>query len=215
MVKVQKNCSLLFLGKKNCEHTIRAFNFCQQHFLKVDCFLGEWNEEMPGAIRQWSGEYIFSFLSRWVVPPSVLSKAKNAAINFHPASPDYPGIGCVNFALYEEADEYGVTCHHMTPNVDTGSIIAVKRFAVFANDNVATLLARTYDYQLALFYEVMELILKGKKIPVSSEKWSRKPFSRKDFNELSILKKSMSKEEIAKRVRATTFGQWKPTFEEE
>ena len=63
-------------------------------------------------------------------------KSKTAAINFHPASPEYPGTGCNNFALYENAGEYGVTCHYMAPKADTGKIIKVKRFPVFANDDV-------------------------------------------------------------------------------
>jgi methionyl-tRNA formyltransferase len=71
-----------------------------------------------------------------------LDRAKHAAFNFHPGSPDYPGIGCLNFELYEEAREYGVTCHHMVPKVDTGGIIAVKHFAIFDSDCVASLLAR-------------------------------------------------------------------------
>ncbi len=80
--------------------------------------------------RSWQGDYIISYLSRWVVPAELLERARRAAVNFHPASPDYPGIGCNNFALYENAAEYGVTCHHMAPRVDSGEIIAVRRFPV-------------------------------------------------------------------------------------
>lgn len=116
---------------------------------------------MPEDIGWWDGEYIISYLSRWVAPEYLLKKAKVAAINFHPASPDYPGIGCNNFALYEEAKEYGVTCHHMEPRVDVGKIITVERFPVFPTDTVATLLLRTYDYQLVLFYKIMNIILGG------------------------------------------------------
>lgn len=152
-------------------------------------------------------------MSRWVVPEYLLKKAKVTAINFHPASPDYPGIGCNNFALYEGAKEYGVTCHHMASRVDTGAIIAVKRFPVFSTDNVSTLLSRTYDHQLVLFHEIVSLILEGKELPVSEERWTRKPFSRKEFNELGRITPDMAREEIAKRIRATTFGVWKPTVE--
>ena len=37
---------------------------------------------------------------------NLLKKAKKSAVNFHPASPDYPGIGCNNFALYDNAYLY-------------------------------------------------------------------------------------------------------------
>lgn len=101
----------------------------------------------------------------------------------------------------------------MASRVDTGAIIAARRFPVFSTDNVATLLSRTNDYQLVLFYEIAGLILQGKELPLSEQVWTRKPFSRKEFNELSGVKPDMSREEIAKRIRATNFDIWKPTVE--
>jgi methionyl-tRNA formyltransferase len=209
----KRKCSVLFLGKKEDEHVEKALKFCQLNFTDVTAYLGKWGDPLPENIGRWEGEYIISYLSRWVVPEYLLKKAKIASINFHPASPNYPGFGCINFALYEEAKEYGVTCHHMASRVDTGAIIAVKRFPVFPTDNVATLLSRTYDYQLVLFYEIMSIIIEGKELPVSEERWTRRPFSRKELNELGRITPDMTKEEIAKRIRATTFGMWKPTIE--
>jgi methionyl-tRNA formyltransferase len=212
-MKRKRDISVLFLGKKRDEHTEKALQFCQQNFNDVTARLGKWGGPLPEDARWWEGDYIFSYLSRWVVPEYLLEKAKVAAINFHPASPDYPGIGCSNFALYEDTKECGVTCHHMASRVDTGSIIAVRRFPVFSTDNVASLLSRTYDHQLVLFYEIVGFILEGKELPVSEERWTRKSFSRKEFNELGRITPDMSKEEIKKRIRATTFDVWKPTVE--
>jgi methionyl-tRNA formyltransferase len=190
----KRKCSILFLGKKKDEHTEKALKFCQLNFSDVTAYLGKWGDPFPEDIGWWESEYIISYLSRWVIPEYLLQKAKVAAINFHPASPSYPGIGCNNFALYEEATEYGVTCHHMAARVDTGAIIAVKRFPVFPEDNVATLLLRTYDYQLVLFYEIISLILNGKELPITEEQWTRKPFSRKEFNALGRITSDMTKE---------------------
>jgi methionyl-tRNA formyltransferase len=209
----ERKYSVLFLGKKDDEHVERALKFCRLSFSHVEAHLGGWGDPLPADIGSWQGEFVISYLSRWVVPETLLNRAGIAAINFHPASPAYPGIGCNNFALYEEASEYGVTCHHMASRVDTGAIIAVKRFPLLASDSVASLLARTYDYQLALFYEIASLIVEGKPLPVSDERWTRKPFSRKEFNELGRILPGMTKEEIAKRVRATTFGRWKPVVD--
>ncbi len=208
-----RKCSVLFLGKKDDEHVEKALKFCHRNFSDVISYLGRWGDPIPEDLGWWEGEYIISYLSRWVVPECLLQKARFAAINFHPASPDYPGIGCNNFALYDNTREYGVTCHHMSSRVDTGAIIAVKRFPVFPTDNVATILLRTYDYQLVLFYEIATLILEERELPVSEELWTRKPYSRKEFNELGRITPDMTREEIAKRVRATTFGVWKPTLE--
>lgn len=204
---------ILFLGKENDEHVNKALEFCQSNFDDIKFYLGKWGEKLPKELDTWEGDYIISYLSRWIIPERILIKAKMAAINFHPASPDYPGFGCNNFALYEDAKEYGATCHHMRPHVDTGAIIAVKRFPVFPTDTVATLLSRTYTHQLSLFYDIAGYIVDEKDLPVSSEKWSRTPFSRKDFNALERITPDMSKEEITKRIRATTFDKWAPTIE--
>jgi methionyl-tRNA formyltransferase len=209
----KRKCSVLFLGKKNDKHLEKALSFCHLNITDVTAHLGEWGDPLPERIEAWQGEYIISYLSRWVVTESLLNRARIAAINFHPASPDYPGIGCNNFALYEDAKEYGVTCHHMAPRVDTGAIIAVKRFPVYPTDNVASILTRTYDYQLTLFYDVMNLIIRDQELPVSEERWTRKPISRKEFDALMRLSPDMTKEEMTKRIRATTFGEWQPGIE--
>ncbi len=208
----KSNDSILFLGKKQSDDCREALEFCRREFPNVTFALGEWNEPFPESLRDWRGEYIVSYLSRWVVPSSLIEGATKAAINFHPASPDYPGIGCTNFALYEGAAEYGVTCHHMAARVDTGAIIAVKRFPILAEDSVKSLLERTYSQQLALFFEVMGFVLRGEALPVSREVWTRPPFSRAEFNELSKITPGMSPAEVAARIRATSYGPWQPTL---
>ncbi|WP_163292773.1 formyltransferase family protein [Desulfovibrio sp. JC022] len=208
----QKN-RVLFLGKKDDSCCLKALKFCETNFSAVTAYLGEWGEKFPAEIDEWEGEFVISYLSRWVIPQRIIEKAKCAAINFHPATPDYPGIGCNNFALYEEAKEYGVTCHHMLAAVDTGDVIAVKKFSLYPDDTVDSVLSRTYDTQIMLFYEVMDFILKGEELPKSDLKWSRKPFTRKEFDQLGKITPDMSKEEMARRIRATSYGQWQPTVE--
>lgn len=140
---MQNKNSVLFLGKELDEHCLKALNFLQRNSLDVTAYFGKWGDLIPEELGWWNGDYIISYLSRWVLPEYLINKAQIAAINFHPGSPDYPGYGCGSFALYEGATEYGVTCHHMLAKVDSGNIIAVKRFPVFVNDDVASLLMRT------------------------------------------------------------------------
>jgi methionyl-tRNA formyltransferase len=205
--------SILFLGKADDPDCARALEFCRQAFSPVAYCFGKWGDPLPDDIRNWQGDYIVSYLSRWVVPDALLKRARKAAINFHPASPEYPGIGCNNFALYEDAKEYGVTCHHMAPKVDTGRIIAVRRFPIYPEDDVAALLKRTYENQIALFFEVAEIIAEGKDLPISRETWTRPPFTRKQFNELFRITPDQSKDEIARRVRALSYGPFQPYVE--
>lgn len=210
---LKKTYSLLFLGKADDPDCERALAYCQGAFAPVAYCLGKWGDPLPPASQEWEGDYIISYLSRWVVPEALLKRAHKAAINFHPASPQYPGIGCNNFALYEDAKEYGVTCHYMAAKVDTGKIIAVRRFPVYADDDVARLLERTYENQMALFFEIAAVMAEGRELPASDETWTRPPFTRKQFNELFRITPDMPRDEIARRVRAISYKHWQPYIE--
>ncbi len=205
--------SLLFLGKADDPDCARALQFCRDNFEPLTACLGRWGDPLPAEVRNWQGDFIISYLSRWVIPAEVLGRAKRAAINFHPASPDYPGIGCNNFALYEGATHYGVTCHHMAPKVDSGPIIAVRRFPVLPTDDVASLLERTYANQIALFFEIAEVMAEGGVLPQSPESWTRPAFTRKQFDELFRITPDMPAEEIARRIRALSYQSFQPYLE--
>jgi len=205
--------SLLFLGKAEDPDCLRALEFCQRGFAPVVHCLGRWGDPLPKQARTWQGDYIISYLSRWVVPAELLERARRAAVNFHPASPDYPGIGCNNFALYENAAEYGATCHHMAPRVDSGKIIAVRRFPIHPDDDVASLLKRTYENQIELFFQIVPLMAEGRELPSAGEGWTRAPFSRKEFNELFRITPDMPEDEIARRIRAVSYGSYQPYVE--
>lgn len=203
---------VLFLGKAGDAHAARALDFCRTHFTEVSAHLGTWGDALPDEAREWRGDCIVSYLSRWIVPGEMLDRA-SVAINFHPGPPQYPGYGCNAFAIYDDAKEYGVTCHHMAGAVDSGAIVAVRRFAVLPSDNGGTLLERAYDYQLTLFYEVTAQLARGEKLPAAQEGWTRKPYTRREFHELGRITPDMAQQEIARRIRAATIGPWKPRLE--
>ena len=136
-------------------------------------------------------------------------------MNFHPATPKYGGIGGYNFAIYNEDEEYGVLCHEMTKKIDTGKIIKVKRFPLNGNETVMELKEKSMKQLLELFHEIIDIIKKDGILPVSNEKWSRKPYTREEFQQLCRLSHDMPREELLKRIRATYYpeGPDYPYFE--
>jgi methionyl-tRNA formyltransferase len=182
-----------------------AQRFLRAHAPETVIVEGHRDDPLPEVVRRWSGDYLLSFLGPWIVPPSVLSRASRAALNFHPGPPSYPGIGCYNFALYDQVDEYGVVCHEMAPRVDTGRIVECVRFAVFPTDTVESLRERSLAYLLTLFYDVSSQLLRGEPLTCSEESWTRPPYTRRELNELCVLTRDMDAQEIARRVRATTY----------
>jgi methionyl-tRNA formyltransferase len=196
--------SILLLSKTS--DTCRA----AQRFLRAraaECLIveGERTDPMPDAVSSWSGDYLVSFLGPWIVPASVLARVRTAAINFHPGPPEYPGIGCYNFALYDEVPDYGVTCHEMATRVDSGPIVRTARFPIHADDSVASLKARSLAHMLTLFEDVMDGVVSGRPLQHSGEQWTRRAYTRRELDELCRLVPDMSQREIDRRVRATTF----------
>lgn len=207
--KKSKNYSVLFLGKKNDTLCSMAFELCKEKFGVVTPCFGEWGEPLPFNAKNWNGDLIISYLSRWIVPKDMLDKARIAAINFHPASPDYPGAGCFNFAIYERASEYGVTCHHMSPKVDSGKIIKVNTFPL-VRETVESIINKTHKELYKLFEEIVNEISETGVLPESEFKWSKKPYRIKQVDELSEIKPGMTEEEIRLRIRATSYKNFKP-----
>jgi len=198
---------LLFLGRKDHEQTQEALDYCKLRF-DTDYALGEWGDSLPDIVNTWQGDYMFNFLGRWILPQSVLSLPSRAAINFHPAPPEYPGFGPINWALYDNVDFYGVTCHHMTKKIDTGEIIKPLYFKIYQNDTVESVLKKTYCYELYLFYDIVDMIINRKYLPYSPVKWSGVNRKRSDLDKLAVVDITMSGTEIERRRRAVTYKQW-------
>ena len=150
-----KKIKVLFLGRLDCIFSKKAIN----HLKKHDYEVLEYHSSSRGKLdennfknEEW--DYIFSFRNLKIVPLPILNKSKIANINFHPGPPEYPGSGCINFALFEEAKYFGITIHHMEKKVDNGKIIFCKRFPLLKNDNVETLMKKTHKL---LFEEFVNL----------------------------------------------------------
>ena len=203
--KDPKDLRILFLRKKDNQYAQRAEDFVRKHFQDPLVFAGGRNDKLPGEVLNWKGDLIVSFISSWIYPESLLLNASFAAINFHPGSPEYPGTGCTNFAIYDGVKEYGITCHHMKAGVDSGKIIATKKFPLKASDTVYSVTQHCYKLIEENFYEIMNSILQGQPLPVTNEQWKRKPYTRKQLDELCTITPDMPEAEITRRIKATTY----------
>lgn len=204
-MKQPKDLRVLFLCKNDNPYAQRAAEYLEANFSDVLIFQGNRKDPLPQHVLQWKGDLLISFISSWIIPGDLLNNARLAAINFHPGSPEYPGTGCTNFAIYNGEIEYGVTAHHMKQQVDTGNIIDVKRFPISASDSVYDVTQQCYRLIEESFYEVMELILHDQPLPLSTEQWKRKPYTRKQLDALCEIRPDMPPDEIDRRIRATTY----------
>jgi methionyl-tRNA formyltransferase len=203
----QQNLKILFIGKAGDSFSRQAADFILVHYPSAKIIYSTRQQPFPQELLNWKGDLIISYLSQWIIPKILLENAALAALNFHPGPPEYPGIGCTNFAIYNKANEFGVTCHHMLSRVDTGQIVSVKRFPVYETDTVYSITQRCYSDIINMFYDIFSLLMNGEDLPASNEFWARKPYLRKQLDELCRLTPDMEIKEIERRIKATDYLQ--------
>lgn len=200
---------LLFLRRDDCYHSDRAEAYLRQLFDVSVVRSRRIGDKLPDDVRDQQFDALFAFRAHIIVPGWLIKRTK-ICLNFHPGPPERPGIGCVNFALYEGDHTYGSTCHHIVEEIDAGAIVNVKRFPIDDNDTIASLLARSYDYLLCQLYDVAPVVASGADPGISGDEWPRKATTKKDLDRLMQLSLDASPEEIARVVRATSFGTFGP-----
>ena len=210
--------NVLFFGRKDCVYTKKIKSFLKKksknfYYLQSSFFGEKINISKFNKI---NFDYIFCFRSFYILKKEFLKKCNKAAINFHPGTPKYRGIGCVNFALLNNEKYYGCTAHIINQKIDSGKILNVKKFKVKINDNVQSCLKKTYKLMfkqakitinLLLKNEnnLARLIKKNKKI-----KWSKKITTKKDLEKIYLINKNISKKDFSKQIRATKTKFFKP-----
>ena len=196
---------ICFLTKKVKPGVKDAITFTKIISTEIDVYYGDTNDPFPESVAKNKYDLILSYISPWIVPKTVLDKTKRWNINFHPGPPEYPGIGCFNFAIFDSAKHFGATAHIMEPKVDTGEIIGVKRFSMIEKETVETLSKKTYEAQLSLYKDIIDYIMVNNCLPKCDETWKRKPFTRSELEYLATIKMNMSEKEIEERIRATYY----------
>jgi len=194
---------ILFLSKKT-DWCNKAKDYVLKNFDDVEVFQGNWKDELPEEVKDWKGDFIISYLSPWIIQEHTLKNVKKA-INFHPGTPKYGGIGCYNFAIYNEEKEYGILCHEIEKKIDSGKIIKVKMFPITLKETVLSLKEKSMENLLDLFYEIIDLVKKGEELPTSDKQWEKKPYTRKELQALCRITPEMSEKEKIKRIRATFY----------
>jgi methionyl-tRNA formyltransferase len=179
--------------------------YLRRNFVNVKIFKGCVGDAFPNKAFVNKYDICISYMSPWVIPHKLLLTIKDFAINFHPGPPEYRGIGCTNFAIYNNASKYGVTAHLMDTQVDSGKIIKVSYFPILLEDTLLELTQKCYKQLLGLFYDVFDYYCKNVELPKCNKKWSKRLYTRKELNDLCRIQKGMSRIEVKKRVKATNF----------
>ena len=131
------------------------------------------------------------------------------AINFHPGTPELPGSGSYNWALYENKNDFGTTIHLMNEKIDNGKILEVKKFKIDSKITLDELIKKSDKFRKSTFINFIKFLnkqntFKIKKILIKKRTylWTRKARKISDLDKMTNLNLNLSIYEIKKRVRA-------------
>ena len=161
-------------------------------------------------VSDWEGEYILCLRSYYILPYKLIKKASIAAINFHPAPPEYPGSGSFAWALFDESPHYGITAHFINKKIDNGQIIECRRFPILPEYNLMTLSSITQKKVYEMFVDFANgIVLEGiqfidKKTNISiKEKWRGTARKIKEIDKLQHIDFDCDEKSLKKIIRAT------------
>jgi methionyl-tRNA formyltransferase len=146
---------------------------------------------------------LVAFATGVVVPSRVLNQLGYGAYNFHPGSPCFPGLAPAQFAVYQEATEFGATAHIMTERVDDGPIVGVELFRVPTDLPVFGLEVLAYCCLARLFGRLANVLaIQPEPLQALPIRWSGQKSSRRTYAAMCDIPLDISKEDLDRRIKA-------------
>jgi len=208
----------LLIGFKDCEQSKQAYDFLNVCGFDATPIYTDPKRgaRLPIEVKDWSGDYLFHLKSYCILKQRLLDRVSIASVNFHPCPPKYPGAGGVNWTLYNGDTESGVTVHYMDDKVDNGKIIKVYRLPVYKNDNIRSVMSRIQSKQMEAFYDIVgNISIYGNDYLINEanntkDEWGHHVGRMREIDQLEIIDKNISEEELEKIIRATHIGKFGP-----
>ncbi len=146
-----------------------------------------------------------------------LDLAKQIAVNLHMAPlPEYRGCNQFSLAIINKDKVFGTTLHKMESEIDSGDIIAERRFKISPEIYVKELYDLTVEHSLKLFSSYILNIIKGEYELIPQEKYEGKRGKsihyRKEIEELKKIDLSWPREKIERYIRATSMPGFEPPY---
>ena len=214
-MEFKKKHSALFFAREGDNYSLEIFRLLKLNFKKVRAVWSKTYNEKINFNNFKTYDYIFCFRSYFILNSSTLKKAKIAAINFHPSTPEYRGVGGVNYAIFNQAKFFGVTAHLMDRKIDHGKIFDVVKFKINKSYSIHDLLEKTHFEQYKQAKRIIESISKKKnflekKIRSNEFFWSKKISNLKKLNNFYKIKKNDTKKIIQKKINSTVYKSYLP-----
>lgn len=167
------------------------------------------DDELYAAIERGEGpevDLVLSFLFWKRIRRPLIELGRLGCLNFHPAPlPDFRGLGGFNVAILEDLPAWGVSCHFVDEQFDTGDLVEVDRFPIDREHETAfSLDLASQERLLAQFQRVLGTALRGELLPRSPQGEGRY-VTREEFEALRAVEPSG---DVARAVRAFWYPPW-------
>ena len=205
---MKKKTCVIFL-RKNCKYSNNFLNFCKKKLIIHKIFYDDSKNLALFKVV----DFIFCFRSKKILDKTILKKANFASINFHPGTPKYRGIGCVNYAIYNNEKIYGSTVHLINEKIDSGDILDVRTFKINKDQDIETVLTKTYKLMLFQAKNIITQLIKNPSLVNNFQTkytWSKIIKKRKDLEKFYEINIKSNKKEFLKKIRATKTKNFKP-----
>ena len=164
-------------------------------------------------------DYLISVQYHQILKKRHLAIAKRQAINLHMAPlPEYRGCNQFTFALIDGKAEFGTTLHVMDEGIDSGDILAERRFAIPVDCFVDELYQLTLDASKALFADKIGTIFSGEAVPVPQasllDQRTTSTHYRKEIAQAKKIDLNWAAEKIRRHERATSMPGFEPPYAE-
>lgn len=196
---------ILFLARKDDMLSDLALEYLQQTGASVFDVRTSQRGEKP-EIPSKNFDLIITFRSYVILTGEQIRDIQGNAVNFHPGPPNHPGTGGLNYALFEDEREFGVTLHLINEEIDDGEIIEVRRFPIYQVDDVPSLLRRTHSHLLHMFIDFCESMVgldwSLERLQHVNEEWSGERRTSALLNQYQFVDAGITKEDLKARFRA-------------
>lgn len=156
-------------------------------------------------------ELFFVWSYSMLLPPQLITLAPLGAVNLHGGLlPQYRGGHVMNWAIANGEHETGATLAYLDEGIDTGPVIAERRFPIEAHDNAGTVRDKLKLAGAALLHEWWPAIERGTAPRVPQDESSARYYRMRTADD-GLIDWSMSNRRIHNLVRALT-APWPGAF---
>ncbi len=150
-------------------------------------------------------DLLVSIFNEHIIDRSMLNHPN---VNFHPATPAYPGRGGASRALFDCAKTYGATAHLMRKRVDSGDILRVSEFPICPDDTCEYVFDRAERECLSLLEQIVDYFRANESLPSATHcNWSGANMTRSQFDRWLVLSPE-NKAEFDRKIKAAKHSKY-------